>query len=146
MNATSSDFKVFITRRLPGLRGRTIVFLEEEDASVVAEIPGIKDAPVFIAAKCQDRLPEQAGQALRDKIFCYTAPDFVDRVKVLTGGKGFENAVVQSSDPKAFKLALGVSSVLGDIYFLVPPSDKVSVDLTATINFKSLRVHGPGQG
>lgn len=72
----------------------------------------------------------------------YKTPDFIDRVKVLTGGRGFTNVIVLVADPEAVKFALGVAAVLGTVFLPVGPGGPTEVDLHNTIHYKNLRVVG----
>jgi len=67
---------------------------------------------------------------------------FIDKIKIITKGSGFHRVLVMNDDPLSVKQALGAAALFGDIYLLLPISQEVVIDLTATINFKSLRIHG----
>lgn len=70
------------------------------------------------------------------------APGFIDSLKTITGGQGFPAVVLASARPELVKKALGCAGVFGQVFFLLPIGGKVSVDLTATVNFKSLILRG----
>ncbi len=63
---------------------------------------------------------------------------FIDSLKAMTEGKGFANVILASPIPELVKKALGCAGILGEVSLLLPILGKVSVDLTATVNFKSL--------
>ena len=118
----------------------TILFLKKELADTVLPIisNGVYESiEVAVRGKIENGLDFPP-----DRILDPAAVDFVDNVKILTGGDGFSRVVVLDDDPETIKQALGVGAVFSDIYLLMPLSEKVSADLTATINFKSLRIHG----
>lgn len=70
------------------------------------------------------------------------SPGFVDILKAITEGEGFSSVILASSQPELVKTAMGCAGVLGRVSFLLPIEDRVLVDLTATLNFKSLIVQG----
>ena len=69
-------------------------------------------------------------------------PGFTDSLKAMTGGEGFTQVILASSRPEMVRRALGSAAVLGRVYFLLPAGGRASVDLTATVNFKSLILRG----
>ena len=70
------------------------------------------------------------------------APGFIDSLKAMTMGKGFPNVILVSSRPEMVRKAMGCAGVLGRVFFLLPIREKVSVDLTATVNYKSIILRG----
>ncbi len=133
-----------LARCLPGLKGRVLILVDEEFLPAIARLDTAGVGIIYLAVKEPRRMAASLGEFPPERLLDRSKPDFIDRVKVITGGKGFENVLVLSREPETVKTALGVSAVLGDIHLLVPPSGKVAVDLTATINFKSLKIHGYG--
>ena len=69
-------------------------------------------------------------------------PGFFDRLKVETGGRGFDTVLVASSRPAIVRAALGAAAVFCRVCFLLPPGVPVRVDLNATVNYKSLELIG----
>ncbi len=70
------------------------------------------------------------------------APGFIDTLKAMSGGEGFTTVIVASPVPELVGKAMGCAGVLGEVTLLLPILGKVSVDLTATVNFKSLIIRG----
>jgi len=68
------------------------------------------------------------------------SPGFINRLKLMTEGKGFEKILVIDPDPEALRRALGAAGVFGEVILAVGPSGPVTCDLQDTINYKSLRV------
>ena len=67
--------------------------------------------------------------------------DFIDKIKIITKGSGFHRVLLMNDDPSSVKQALGAAALFGDIYLLLPVTKNVVIDLTVTINFKSLRIY-----
>ncbi len=132
---------IFNERR-PEFEGRTIIFLDEECIPLIAGVGAIKEIPSYLAVKEPERVKNSGLKVPPERLIDRAAPGLVDRLKILTGGRGFEIVIVLSRDPEAVKLALGAAAVFGDIYLLFASAGQVAVDLTATVNFKSLRIHG----
>lgn len=128
--------------RWPEFEGRTIIFLDEECIPPAVGSGVAKEISCYLAVKEPERVKNSGLEVPPERLLDRAAPGFVDRLKILTGGRGFENVIVLSRDPEAVKSALGAAAVFGDIYLLFPPTGQVAVDLTATVNFKSLRIHG----
>lgn len=139
---TQSTLAGFFDDRWPEFKGRTIVFLDEASLLPASGEGALKEISCYLAVKKLERANNTALKVPPERLLDRAAPGFVDRMKILTGGRGFENVIVLSRDPAAVRQALGAAAVFGDVYLLLPPSGKVAVDLTATVNFKSLRIHG----
>ena len=132
----------FIIRHLPDFKGCMIIFLGKEDISRLTEISEIRVGSLFIAVSNPAQSEKLNKQISENQILNYEALDFIDRVKILTDQKGFENVIVIDSSPGAIKLALGVAGVFATIYLFTMPSASVIADLHNTIHYKSLKVIG----
>jgi len=121
----------------------TILFLKDGFSEIILPLIAEREKDsVYIALSGRDVNNIKLIKFASNRLLNPTAIDFIDKVKIITQGKGFCRVLVIDDNPVTVKRALGVAAVLGDIYLLLPVPDEVTANLTATINFKSLRVHG----
>ncbi len=117
-----------------------LVFLDEEG---LAHLPSREAASLMLAVRTEELALRLAGKGT---VLRADRPDFTDRLKLLTGGKGFPEVLVLDRDPEAVRQALGAAGVFGVIRLFFEPSGPVTADLHTTINYKSLTVQGSGFG
>ena len=119
-----------------------LVFLDAEGLSAfpMEDVCRGKVSPV-LAVRTEELAECLSGQ---EQVLRSDQPDFVDRLKLLSEGKGFPLILVLDRDPAAVRQALGAAKVLGTVYLGIILSGPVTVDLHTTINYKSLVVKGAG--
>lgn len=117
----------------PGLDELLIPFLKTHNFSL---------SNIFLAVSDPDQLEPLSSILPADQVLTSTSIDFIDRVKIITNGKGFPEVVILSRSPLAVKQALGVAGVFGTVHLFFAPDDIVKTDLHNTINYKSLKVKG----
>jgi len=97
---------------------------------------------VFFAVSDKNQMESISNDFPAEQILNSVNIDFIDRVKIITKGEGFQEVVVLSDSPMAVKQALGVARIFGTVHLFFAPSDTVKADLHNTIHYKSLKVKG----
>lgn len=142
-NMNNIDLNRFIELFETDRKTDTILFLKAGFSEIILPLITERgDDSIYIAISGMDVNNVEEIKYSSNCLLNPATMDFIDNVKIITHGKGFNRMMVMDDDPVMVKMALGVAAVLGDIYLLLPVPEEVIIDLTATINFKSLRIHG----
>jgi hypothetical protein len=140
-----SDFSRESIRELlnSGKGKQGILFIGRDmDSAAIIDLLGSDTAPdnIYVALSGDGQLSPSRPDYPTGQVLDRSAGDFIDRVKMITREQGFPFVLVADDDPQAVRQALGVAGVLGEIRLFRPPRRMVKADLTATINYKSLRI------
>ena len=122
-----------------------MIFLSSElDESLIPlfKTKDFNSTNVFFAVSEQDQMESLSTVIPAEQILNSTNISFIDQVKMITKGEGFQEVGVFSESPSAIRQGLGVAGVFGTVYLFFPPSVTVKADLHNTINYKSLKVIG----
>lgn len=136
-----------LTEIVQGLNGRAILFsdadhLGGDDLEALFSSRG----GLYLAFRGSDMAMRQSLARFRDRVLDSSTVSFIDRVKAITGGAGFENVLVADESPESLRKALGVAAVLGKVYLIFPPGGEVSVDLHNTLLYKNLTIKTASPG